>query len=150
MESAACLKYSDLAGDFKFDRTMHEANGVEVFQFNFGPKLLVINLPHRNISFAAQVSLLHVRFRCANPLQSAPYVIYVVVSLPGSAKIWLSHNFSQGSAGSIEIDVGITVDIRQAFVNVFAGIFFKMKTSDRDLLGQPFNRMTQPRRARQS
>src|ERR1043165_2111752 len=99
--------------NLKLDRALHETHRVQVLQLDLRPKLLLTNTPDGNIRLATQVSLLHVGFRSADPLQRASHVIDVVVSFPRRTKVRFSNDLRQRSAPAIQIDVGITIDVRQ-------------------------------------
>src|SRR5215213_6151733 len=127
--------------NFKLDRTLHEPDRVQILKLYFSPELFFAHTPNRNVRFATQVALLHVRLRRAHPLQRTSNVIDVVIGLPRRTKIRLRHDFSKWHTRTVEIDIRITIDVRQSFVHVLAGVFFEMQACDPDLFRTPFDRM---------
>jgi hypothetical protein len=49
-------------------------------------------------------------------------VVNVVVRFPGSPEVRFRYDLGERSSGAIEIDVGVAIDVWQAFMNILAGV----------------------------
>ena len=128
--------------NLKLDGALHEAHRVEIFQLDFRPELFIADATHGDVRLATQVALLHISFRCADPLQRAAHMVDVIVSLPRRTKIRLRHNLRERRARAVEVYVRVAVNVRQTFMDVLARVFFEVQPRDANLLDPPLARVS--------
>src|SRR6476646_6346002 len=130
---------SDLAFDLVLYSFLHKADGVEIFKLDFVIEYAFTSAANRDISFAAKISLFHIGVAGADPLQSTPNMVYVIVRLPRSSEIRRRDDLAKRCSSPIEIDVGVFVGIRQTLVNILSGVLFEMHPLDVNGHGLPFD-----------
>jgi len=128
IDRAAILDDVDLPARLDLDRLTDEADRIDVLDFAARAKLAA-RLSHRNVDIGAQVALFHVAVAGAQIAQDGPEFGDVGLRLLGRAHVGLGHDFHQGNARAIEIDVGI---VGMLVVQRFAGVLLKMEALDAD------------------
>src|SRR2546429_4409471 len=59
-QAAAGFEHTDVALDFIFERFLQETEGVEIFDFDFGPEFARATPAHADIGVAAERAFLHI------------------------------------------------------------------------------------------
>ena len=126
---AAVLDELDLATDFVVDGFLQEAEGIQVLDFTARAELLLADGAHGHVGVTAEVTLLHVAVRDAEPDHEGVKRAGVAHSFGGGAHFRFRHDLEKRRAGAIEIDAGAALD---EAVNGLAGVFLKMSSRQVD------------------
>ena len=89
---------------------------VEIFDLDFGSKLLGTFETDADVSVAAELAFLHVAGGNTDELDGLLELCQVGVGLIGAAHVGLADDFDQGSTGTIEINVAVFFRIFEAVV----------------------------------
>ncbi len=89
---------------------------------------------HADIGVAAERAFFHVAIADAGKEHDLAEGGEIGVGLFGGADVRLGNDFAERRATAVVIDIGLFGGVREAFVKIFRGIFFQVKTGDADAL----------------
>ena len=131
-DAAAAFEHADVALDFVFERFLQEAEGVQIFHFDLGAELLGAAQADADVGVAAERAFFHVAVADAGVEQDLAERGEVGVGLFGRAHVGLGDDFGERGAAAVVVDVGLGGGLREAFVEIFGGVFFDVEARDAD------------------
>ncbi len=107
-------KRGDLPLDLELQRLLKEAKRVHVLHFGLGTQRSVRAGPHRDVGVAAQTALFHVAVVHAERHDRLADALEAFSRVGGRSKIGLGHDFDEGHAGTVEVEISRPIGIRES------------------------------------
>src|SRR5438046_9825148 len=96
-----------IAFNYIFERFLQETEGVEIFDFDFGPEFARATPAHADIGVAAERAFLHIAVADAGVEHDLAERGEIGVGLLGRADVRLGNNFDERSAAAVVVDIGL-------------------------------------------
>jgi hypothetical protein len=123
-----------VALDFVFERFLKKAERVEILDFDFGAEFAGAARANADVGVTTERAFLHVDVADARVKHDLAKRGEIGVGLFGRANVGLGDDFDERRAAAVVINVSLGGGLREAFVKIFRGVFFEVKTGDADAL----------------